>query len=139
MWNRSKSCLWEKKRGSSDELTRTEINKLVDFIKEFENETLALQGSMKILLFKGENLSRRQVEETQEKLNFVVTALLKKTKLLSAHYELRDFEALLKELQPFLNKTEAMDSYLLWFSFVESIKELFMGEKARFIRRIDSH
>ncbi len=119
--------------GTTEDLTRSEINRLLEFIADFENETSKLKGSMRLLLFKGENVTREQIDEAQGKLNQIFTNLLKKTKLLSSFYELRDLKALVHEIQPFLNKTDAFESYLQWFSFIEAVKELFMGEKVRFI------
>lgn len=125
--------------GSSDIVTRTELEKFGEFLGLLETELNKLKGRVRILTFKAD---RKQVAETtlpEMKIKLTVFAdfVLKNTKLMSSQYQWSDLLAFLNHLHGFLGEVKDLDELLKWMPLTDSAKNLFLGESSRLFTQKD--
>ncbi len=125
--------------GSSDFVTRNELDLFSRFLGEFQAEALKISGSFKLLFFSRSSPSVQpgEIEKLQEKLQSMGQFFLAHTKLSSSRYQWVDMINLLQELNLFIGKPGSLNSVLKWIPLAESIKILFIGENAKLVSAQD--
>ncbi len=126
--------------GSSDFVTRLEMEQFVQFLHQFQMEMQKLNGKMKVALFKGDTshrLDNQSLESIQKDLHSLTAFILKSTKLTSSRYQWVDFISFLHELRGFVGNSTDLEEIFKWVPLAESVKLLFLGENAKLVSEGD--
>lgn len=124
--------------GSSQEITKVEIELIKEFLSRVEPKLSQLSGHIKDITLRSEaQRAAPRLAATRELVRDTLSEVLAATKASGSLYEFRDFKALLVEIASFVNTDEKFDEILRWIPVVESLKILFVGERASLLTRQD--
>lgn len=124
--------------GSSQEITKVEIELIKEFLTRVEPKLSQLSGHIKDITLRSEaQRAAPRLAATRELVRDTLSEVLASTKASGSLYEFRDFKALLVEIASFVNTDEKFDEILRWIPVVESLKVLFVGERASLLTRQD--
>lgn len=119
--------------GSARSMTRTELKQMENFISIFKEESLKLNGWMRILLFQAgaPDVSTEKLEELNRIVKSVASRLLHETKAAGSLYEFSDLQSLVSEVRGFLGQTRALEPVLKWMPLLSQLKNMFFGTHSK--------
>lgn len=117
--------------GGDQVMTKTEIESARALLDTFETEFLSLRGMMRILLFQAgkQKVSSEDLKAAQRQIELSVKNLLEVTKVEPTYYGFDDIQALVRQLNLYLNDNTLLGQLLRWLPLTAKFKLLFLGDK----------
>lgn len=119
--------------GSSNNLTKDEITRLVDVLAILRDEAVDLAPHIKLLLLKTsvDEANWQQVSAATEQLRVGAQRLLEKTELSRSDYSFEDGKRAIKGFKEFVKEKDTEARVSKWLPVVEVVKNVLMGREAQ--------
>ncbi len=115
--------------GSSDVVTRAELEKFSEFLSDLEKQLGLFKGKIRYLSLKSDR--QRAVSQDLVSLKKDITGfadfIFKNTKFTTSQYQWSDFLTFLGHLRQFVGEMKAFDEIMTWMPLIDSAKTLFLG------------
>ncbi|WP_413557496.1 hypothetical protein [Bdellovibrio sp. HCB209] len=118
--------------GSSNNLTKDEITRLVDVLAIVRDEAVDLAPHIKLLLLRTPNdaANWQQVSAGTEQLRVGLQRILEKTELSRSDYSFEDGKRALRGFKEFVKEKDTEARVSQWLPVVEAVKNVLMGREA---------
>ena len=119
--------------GSNRTLSKTEITSAIDFLNSVKEEIQKLRGNVKLLILQEspDKVTNERFDQVQAQARAGFLRLVNESKAAGSLYEFADFKVFIDELGKFMNETQMLSPFLKWIPLLESLKDLFLGERAQ--------
>jgi hypothetical protein len=125
--------------GAPETVTRTEMEKFVEFLAGLETELGKFRGRMKLIGFKADpaKVKSEEIQKLKADMTVMVDFVLKNTKLEASNYHWSDFLTFIGHLHEFIGEYKDLDELLKWIPLIDSGKVLFTGDNTRLLTQKD--
>lgn len=119
--------------GTTERVTRAEINLFIQFLDLIQTEGLKLQGKMRLLsmLQTESQVDYAQIQALQNTVQEVAAHILAHTKVADSHYQWVDLISFVHEFHHFVGDSKQFNDLMKWVPVAESVKLLFLAEDDR--------
>ncbi|QLY24143.1 hypothetical protein [Bdellovibrio sp. KM01] len=119
--------------GSSNNLTKEEITRLIDVLAIVRDEAVDLAPHIKLLLLgvPVDQANWQQVSAAVEQLRVGLQRLLEKTETSRSDYSFEDGKRALKGFKEFIKDEDTDKNVTQWLPVVEVVKNVLMGQEAQ--------
>ena len=121
--------------GTTELVTRAELNLFIQFLDVIKSEGAKLQGKMRLLFFRQDSsqVDYEQIQSLQKIAQEVAAHILAKSKVAESRYQWVDLVSFMNELNRFVGESKSLAAVLKWVPLAESVKLLFIGENAKIL------
>lgn len=125
--------------GSPTQMTRPEIDQVIEFLSVAKTEAIELRGLWKTIFFNqlAEKIDGEMLKSSLAKMKTSAEKLLENTKASDSRYEWSDFRSLLNEVNLFLGDAKLLESINKWIGIVQATKDVFIGEYSQLTTKND--
>ena len=119
--------------GSNRTLSKSEIAGLQKFLSTVKEEVQKLRGNVKMLILQEtpEKITNERFDQVQTLARAGFLRLVNESKAAGSLYEFADFKVFVDELAKFMDETKMLTPFVKWMPLLESLKDLFLGERAQ--------
>lgn len=126
--------------GSSQEITKTEISKLVELLSDIRREAILIRPHVKNLTLSSVDVKNEELNESFRVFRSSLQRLLEKTDITRSDYSLEEAKSLFSGLADFITGDKPFTLYVQaseYLPLLESLKKVLLGEDARLLTGSD--